>query len=177
MDLKKREHILVLAAVICLGAWAGDRLVLTPLTKLWKQRSQKIADIERSLVKGRGLMARESDLRERWQAMKQNSLPADVSVAENLVLQSLDRWSRESRLGVQSLKPRWTTEEQDHKKIECRASTQGRIEAVARFLYELERDPLALRVEEIELSARDDSGRDLTLDVRFTGLLLTGEKK
>jgi len=177
MDLKKRERVLLFAAVICLGGWTGDRVVLSPLVKLWKQRSQKITEIKRSLNKGRALIARESDLREQWQEMKRHSLPAEVSVAENQVLQSLSRWSQESRLGVTSLKPRWTQEGQDHMKMECRAATQGRIEAVARFLYDLERDPLALRVEQIEMAARDDNGRDLTLDVRFTGLLLTGEKQ
>jgi len=177
MDLKTRERMLLFAAVICLGVWAGDKLIRSPLANLWKQHSQKIAEIKRFLMKGRALIAREDSLRERWQEMKRHSLPVEVSVAENRVLQSLSHWSQESRIGATSVKPRWTHEEQDHMKMECRAGTQGSIGAVARFLYELERDPLALRVEEIEIAARDDNGRDLTLDVRFTGLLLTGDKQ
>jgi hypothetical protein len=177
MDLKQRERLLLVAVVICLGAWIGDKLVLSPLVKLWKQRSQKIVEVKRSLDKGHTLLARESSLREQWKEMKRLSLPAEVSVAEYRVLESQSRWSQQSRLSVTSLKPRWTQDEPDHKKMDCRAATQGRIEAVTRFLYELERDPLALRVEEIKMAARDDSGRDLTLDVRYTGLLLTGEKQ
>jgi len=177
MDPKKRERLLLFAVVICIGAWAGDRLLMSPMVRLWKQRSQKIAEIERSLTKGRALVEREDGLREQWQEMKQRSLPQEVSVAEDQVLQSLSQWSQVSRLGVTSFKPRWIQGEEDNMKIECRAATQGSIGSVARFLYELERGSLALRVENMEIASRDDTGRDLTLDVRFTGLSLTGKKQ
>jgi len=177
MDFRKREHLLVLAALICLGAWAGDKLVRAPMQKTWNKWDQRITETGKSLAKGHVMVDREDDIRKQWSEMKRRGLPADQSVAENSVLQSLSRWSQQGRLGVTSIKPRWSQDEEDHMKIECRAATQGNVGAVARFLYELERDPLALRVETVEITGRDDSGRDLTLDVQYTGLLLTDKTR
>ena len=100
MDLKKRERLMALVAVICLGAWMGDHLVLSPFRAAWTKRSQQIVELEKSLARGRALVARETYIREQWQEMKRRGLPTDVSVAENQVLQSLSRWSQQSRLGV-----------------------------------------------------------------------------
>ena len=61
--------------------------------------------------------------------------------------------------------------------LECRADAFGSIQSLARFLYELERDPLALKVDELEITARDSEGQQLSLSVRFSGLLLTANPR
>lgn len=176
MDARKRQRLLTVLALVCFGALAGDKLVFSPLLKLYKKRSERIADLEQKLTEGRALVDREEMMKARWEDMKQESLPTAQSVAENEVLQSMSRWSRDSRLGIDSRKPRWVEDEEDHKKLEFRVTAQGSMASVARFLYEIDRDPLALSVEDVDIVARDDGGRNLTLSVRFTGLLLTGEE-
>ena len=175
MESNQRRRILAVAAIVCVAAVAGDRLVLSPLQNLWTARSERIVELEKSLSKGRLLVDREQAMKERWQDMKQRSLPADMSVAEDQMLKSVGRWTRDSRLGVTSLKPRWTDDEEDFKKLEFRAAAQGDMESIARFVYELETDPLPLKVEDIEIAARDESGSALALAVRFTGLVLVDE--
>ncbi|KPL10960.1 hypothetical protein AMJ85_05040 [candidate division BRC1 bacterium SM23_51] len=178
MEIKKRERLLAVLALICFGTLAGDKLILSPLQNLWEARRERIAELEKSLNRGHALIDRDQMIKQRWRQMSQHGLPVEESVAENQVLQSMSRWSQASRLGVSSLKPRWIQEdEEDHKKLECRAAAEGSIGAIAQFLYEIERDPLALRLEEIEIAARDERGSQLTLAVRFTGLLLVGEKQ
>ena len=44
-------------------------------------------------------------------------------------------------------------------------------------MYELEKDSLALKVEELGVTARDAGGQQLALDIRFTGLQLSTEQK
>ncbi len=177
MTLNRRERIVALAAILCLGALTGDRLIMTPLQSFWRARTARVAELRKSLDKGRILVAREAVMRERWQGMKQRSLPADVSVAENQVLKSLSRWAQESSLDVTSRRPRWTEEEEGSKKLEFRVAAQGRMGSIARFLYELETDPLALKVEQLEIAARDESGGALAVDVRFTGLVLMDKEQ
>jgi Tfp pilus assembly protein PilO len=177
MEPNRRKRILVLAAIVCVAAVAGDRLLLSPLQNLWTARSERIAELEKSLSKGRLLVDREQAMKERWQDMKRRSLPADMSVAEDQMLKSVGRWARNSRLGVTSLKPRWTDDEDDFKKLEFRAAAQGGMESIARFLYELETDPLPLKVEDMEIAARDESGSALALAVRFTGLVLADDSE
>ncbi|MCX8036639.1 MAG: GspMb/PilO family protein [Candidatus Sumerlaeia bacterium] len=177
MEFRKRERLLTVMAVIVVGAFLGDRLIVTPLRGLYKNRSERILELKKSLDQGRMLLDREKDIKARWEDMRKQALPTDPSVAENMVLQAMNRWIQSSRLTVTSLKPRWIEAERaEYKTLECRVAAQGNLPALARFLYELERDPLPLRVEEIEVSSRDDRGQVLTVGLRFTGLVLLGGK-
>jgi len=78
---------------------------------------------------------------------------------------------------VTSLKPRWSRKEKVFRKLEFRATAQGGIGSIARFLYELETDPLPLKVEDVVVTARDGRGDVLALGIRFSGLVLTDEKR
>ncbi|MBM3335086.1 hypothetical protein FJY63_10540 [Candidatus Sumerlaeota bacterium] len=176
MALRKREQWLALAALICVGAFAGDRFVASPLASLWKERTKRIAELGQQLSTGSALVEREEAIRNRWDTMKEQALPKDTSVAEKQVLQAMNEWIGTSRLAVSSVRPRWIEEKgQTHKTIECRVVAEGELASVARFMYELERDPMALRLEEVEITSREDRGQKLSLSLRFTGLVLTGE--
>jgi hypothetical protein len=48
---------------------------------------------------------------------------------------------------------------------------------LTRFLYEVERDPLAVRVEAVELAARDNDASQLTLGLQVSGLLLNAPSR
>ena len=56
--------------------------------------------------------------------------------------------------------------------LECRADAAGSLPALTRFLYEAEKDPLALKVEAVEITARDNDGQQLSLALQVSGLLL-----
>jgi Tfp pilus assembly protein PilO len=176
MGFNKREKWLILAAVLCIVILGGDRFILSPMLNLWKTRSARITELEESLNKGSILLDREKTLTQRWQEMKGRSLTNEMSSAENQVLNRVSDWARTSGLNVASLRPRWIDEGEESKKLEFGLSATGSMDSVARFLYELERDPLAIRLEDMELVARDDQGRELTFSARFTGLILTAEK-
>ncbi len=170
MELKNRERLLALTALLCFGLWASDQLIFTPMHNLWIERAEAIAVLEESLSKGLLLIKREDAMKERSQFMRVHDLPDDVAVAENQVLKSVERWVQTSGLQLTSFKPRWIQEDDDYFRLECRAAAMGDIETVAKFLYELERDSLALKVEEIEIASRDDDGSQLSLGVIFSGL-------
>jgi hypothetical protein len=173
MGVRKREWFLAMIAVVCVGAFLGDRLVVKPLRTLWKERSTRIVKLRSNLERAALLIEREDTLRGEWQKMVEASLPADESATEERVLEAMSRWVETSGLGAPSLKPRWSkSEDKTYKTIGCRAQVEGTLSAFSRFLFELERDTLPVRVEEVEISSRDDSGRRLTLAVRFTGLVL-----
>ncbi|MFB3788375.1 MAG: hypothetical protein ACE15F_18605 [bacterium] len=172
MNNASRQRLLTLIAMICAGALIGDRLVITPLTNLWRERSEKIAALEKDLARGRLLLDRETDLTQRWETIRRTSLPQDKSLAENQVLKSWDRWVKESGITPTTFKPQWKQEEEDYQTFGCRAVAQGHLAGITRFLYELERDPLAVRLESLEITSNDDKGERLTLGVYFSGLRL-----
>ena len=115
------------------------------------------------------------DLTRRWNDTNERSLTSEMSVAENRIMNSVSDWAGKSGLEVSSLKPRRMFGEKEFKKLEFRLAATGDMESVTRFLFELETDPLSLKLEDLDITARDNEGRDLALTVRFTGLILVKE--
>ena len=172
MGYRSHEKILLVVAALCVGALVGDRLVLTPLLGLWSERSDRIIRLRQDLAKADALLERSDSTRGRWNEMQAASLPADAAVVESIILNAISDWSRGSGLTVTSVKPRWGDEQDETSMIDCRVGARGQMREFARFLYDIETGPLALRTEEIKVSSREETGRNLTLNVRFTGLHL-----
>jgi hypothetical protein len=117
------------------------------------------------------LVGREDALTQRWREMRILGRSRETAVTENEVLSAVNRWALAGMLGVTSLKPRWVDEEHC-RKFEIQVSGTGSLASITRFLYELECDPQPLKVEDVEIGARDNLGQVLTCDVRFTRLVL-----
>jgi hypothetical protein len=171
MNLNRRQQLLGLAAITVLALLAGDRLLYSPLSRSWKARTLQVAELKKSVTRGTQLLERESSLRAKWSAMRTNMLSGEASAAENQMLKAFDRWSQESRVGVSSIRPQKRTVD-DFDTMECRVEAFGSLPAICRFLYEIENDPLGIRVEAVELSARDTGGEQLTLGLQVSGLTL-----
>jgi Tfp pilus assembly protein PilO len=176
MQLKNRQHLLAIIAIIAVTLLAGDKFVLSPLIAGWKQRAARVVELRKSVNQGSLLLAREQSIRDRWDQMRTNMLPNNVSVAENEVLRAFERWSQQSRLSVTSIKPQWKRTADDYMTLECRADAFGSLEALTRFLYDVERDSLALKVEAVEITTRDNEGQQLSLALQVSGLLLSPQE-
>lgn len=172
MKIESRQQMLAVVAIAAVALLASDKLVFTPLAHAWKTRAARIAELRQSLNQGALLLEREQAIRARWEGMKTNTLPPNVSAAENEVLKAFERWSREARISVTSIKPQWKRNGDEYLTLECRADAFGSLSALTRFLYEVEKDPLALKVEAVEIAARDNDGQQLSLGLHVSGLLL-----
>jgi hypothetical protein len=171
MNLTRRQQLLGLLAILVLALLAGDRLLYSPLSRSWKARALRVAELKKSVTQGTQLLDREVSLRAKWDNMRTNTLSGDASAAENQLLKAFDRWSQESRVGISSIRPQKRTAE-DFETMECRVEAFGSLPALSRFLYEIENDPLGLKVEVVEVSARDTGGESLTLGLQVSGLYL-----
>ncbi len=178
MKILNREKLLILVAIAVVGVFAGDWLVFTPLVGLWKKRTDRITELTKQYNQGLLLLQREQALTNSWEHIRTNALPANTAAGESLVLQAVDRWAQASRMTLTSLKPQWrqAAKEATYSTLDCEVDGSGDIQALARFVYELEKDPMALKVEDLKISARDDNGQKLALSVRFSGLRLNLDK-
>jgi Tfp pilus assembly protein PilO len=176
MKINSRQQLLAALAVIAVALLGGDKLVWSPLTASWKKRATRIADLRKEVSQGEQLLERESTLRSRWQVMATNTLPANASAAQDTMLKAFERWSQASRISLTSIRPQWKRTDDDYMTLECRADAQGNLQALTRFLYEVEKDPLALKVESIEITARDNDGQQLGLALQVSGLLLNPQE-
>jgi len=176
MNITRRQQSLGLLAIVVVTLLAGDRLLYSPLSRTWKARAARIGELKHSVAQGTQLLERESSLRARWSGMRTNALSGEESAAGNQMLKAFDRWSQESRVGISSIKPQKRTTDEGET-MECRVEAFGSLGALSRFLYEIERDPLGVKVEVVEIAARDTSGEQLTLGLQVSGLYLNSSAR
>jgi hypothetical protein len=119
------------------------------------------------------MINREHLTRAAWNDMRRNTLPANASQAERSVLEAFDQWSRHSGVTVNSIRPQWKRgETEQYSLLECRIDAAGDLDTLTKFLYAVEHSEMALRIESVELTARDNDGRQLALGLSVTGLRL-----
>jgi hypothetical protein len=176
-DPKNRQHLLLLATVVIVGIFLADRIVLTPMIKAWKARSARLVELKRNVNEGEALLQRSNSLQSRCTEMRTNALPVDAPVAESQMLRAFDNWSRQAGVSVSSIRPQWKRANDDYVTLECRADVAGDIGDVTRFLYEIERDPLGVKVDSAALATRDSDGAQITLTLQVSGLQLIPSKQ
>jgi hypothetical protein len=174
MNISNRQQLLGIVAIAAVALFAGDKLVFSPLVKSWKARAAQIAELKKSVSQGTMLRDREKSIRSRWDLMRTNALSGNLFLAEDQVLKAFDRWSRASGVGISSIhpQPQGKRNANDFVTLECRADAFGNLATLTRFLYEVEKDPLAVKVDLLEITTRDNDGRQLTLGLQVSGLLL-----
>ncbi len=176
MNLTRRQQILAIVAIALVGLYVADQLVFTPLTRSWKARAERLVKLREQVHDGTEMLKREAALREQWDRMRTNTLMGAKSAAEGQMLQAFERWSKEGGVSVSSIRPQWRETHEDYKTIECRADIGGSLAAITRFLYLVERDPLGVKVDSLELTTRNLDGTQLALVVQVSGLLLNPPK-
>ena len=177
MPIKDRQKLLVVAAMVVVALFAGDKLVLSPLTGAWKARANAMTELRKKLEAGNRLLQREGGLRNRWAHMQQRALTNNNSAAEQQLYRAIDRWAREARVSIAAITPQWKRDSDDYMTYECRIDAAGDVGRLSRFLHDVEREPLALRLEAVELSARDKEGQQLSLGLQLSGLVLNPPSK
>ena len=189
MNLNKRQQRLAIIAIAAVGLFVADKLVRAPLTQSWKARADRIAKLKGMVSDGTILTEakRAQDIRRQWDRMHTNSLAwqaiqtkpfaAAKPEAESQMLKAFESWAQAGGVSVSSVRPQWKEAEDDYRTLECRADVAGTLQAIAHFLYQVERDPLGVKVDSLELTTRNPEGSQLALVVQVSGLLLNPSKK
>jgi hypothetical protein len=176
MTIHNRQQLLAVIAIAAIALLAADRLVLAPLLASWDQRSSRLQELKQSVSQGQQLLQRRDTIHTRWNRMQTHALPSQTSLAEDLLLKAFDRWAQDSGASIGSIRPQRKTGDPAFTLLECRADASGNLGNLARFLYELEKDPLALKVDLLEMTANDNNGQLLTLTLQVSGLILTSQE-
>jgi len=171
-NLKNRQRLLVVLAGLAVALLAGDRFLFRPLTSVWKKRSEEITKLRDACARGAQLLKREDAIQSWWEARRPYVLTNDASAAQAQLCGAIDRWAQESRVTITSVKPQYRRIDNDAAVMECRVDSAGDLGTLTRFLYNLESDPQAIRIQDLNLTARDDSGQQITLALQLSGLIL-----
>ena len=177
MRIENRQQLLVIAALVVVGLFAADRLILTPLTHLWSNRSREIAGLRTRIAEGNSLIRRSQAIRGRWDEMRANTLTNNPSLAQEQVLKAFVNWAQESGVSLNGISPQWKNDSDSYKTLACRVDASGTLWTLSRFLYDIEKGPMALKLESLELGSHDNGGQQLTLGLQVSGLVLTPENR
>ncbi|HZR16069.1 MAG TPA: hypothetical protein VFE51_01975 [Verrucomicrobiae bacterium] len=177
MQIKDRQKLLVLVTVAAVALFAADQFVRAPLVSAWSARAARIAALRSQVGRGRMLLQRERGIRNHWADMQGKALTNNLSAAEQQVFHAIDAWAQDTGVLVNAVTPQWKHESDDYVTYECRVDASGDISRLSRFLYRAEREPLALKLEAVELSARDKEGQQLSLALQLNGLVLNPPSK
>jgi hypothetical protein len=175
MKIENRQQLLMALAVAAVVLFAADQVVIEPMIGWWKTRAKTVAELRSQVTNGRRLIQREAGLRARWSQMRTNTLPDNPSLAEQQTLKAFDSWARESGADVTGITPQWNNDSPDYLTLNCRLEAAGDLGTLSRFVYNIEKDPLAFKLESVELSAHDNTGQQLTLDLQISGLVLVSQ--
>lgn len=173
MQIKNRQQLLVVIAVSAIALFAGDKIIFSPLMGLWDGRQKEIAGLRAKIGQGKQLLSVELPIRAHWRDLLQRSLTNDTSAAEQRVLQALNQWAQDSGAIITGINPQWKFDSDEYCTYECHVDATGDINRLNRFLFAAEREPLALRFQSAEFTARDKEGNQLALVLQFSALMLT----
>jgi Tfp pilus assembly protein PilO len=172
MKIENRQKFLVILAIVAAGLYVGVNFIFTPLQDWWKARSTQIATLREQVKQGNYQIKYEANTRGRWSEMRSNALPADTSLAEQQVFTSLDDWSRSTGVEVASLMPQWKADSTNYMTLTCHVEASGDIGSLTRFIYDMEKGPMPIRLDSIEMGSHDNTGQQLTLSLDLDGLAL-----
>ena len=173
MNIQNRQKPLVIVAAVALALLVGDSVIRKPLVESWKSRRDRIVKLRHDVDMDTRLLNQRTSITARWNKMQTNALPADKSEAESKVLNALETWTRESDIRIDRRQPQWR-EEEDSTIFELSIDATGGIVSIRNFLFAMERDlpKLALRIEQLDVSRRDNNGQQIALAMQLTGLVL-----
>jgi Tfp pilus assembly protein PilO len=104
--------------------------------------------------------------------MRANALPANTSQAAQQVINALDNWSSASGAEVTSIMPQWKNDSTNYMTFNCHVQASGTMGTLSQFIYQIEKGPMALKLDSVQLDSHDDAGQKLTLDLQISGLAL-----
>jgi len=173
METKNREKLLLMATGVAVALWLLNLLVISPLIDSWHSRSDEIDKLKKNIADGAGLVRRASTIRNRWDFMRANALNSNPTMAERQLFTAFDRWAKSGGVAQGSFRPQLEDSDTNYTTVDCRSDVSGSIKNVSDFLHAMSKDPLANKLDSFVLTAKDDNGRQLTLDLNMSGLVLT----
>jgi hypothetical protein len=174
METKNREKLLLIGTGAVAALWVLNLIVVSPLTDSWHSRSAEIAKLKEEIANGASLTRRGETIRDRWDDMRANALANNPTAAERQLFNAFDRWVSAGGVSEGSFHPQPQEGDSNFTTVDCRSDVSGNLSSITDFLRAMSKDPLANKVDSFELTSKDDNGRQLTLGLSLSGLILTG---
>jgi hypothetical protein len=173
MKIENRQKFLLIVTIVVVALWLGNMVIFEPVGKWWSSRSKSISQLHKDLTHGKALILNQSGIHSQWDEMRTNTLSANTSLAEQQLLNAMDNWSQESGATItgETLQP--GSDSTNYVTLNCTVEASGDLGTLSRFVYDIEKGPLGLKLDKVEFSTHDNFGQQLTLGLQVSGVALT----
>jgi hypothetical protein len=175
--LSRREKWIARATGAAIGLFVLDYVALSPLMARRADLADRVARAEGEVRIAEQTVDRGKVMSQRWQEMTAAGLGADASAAEAQALHALRDWAQDAGLSLTSLKPERTERVKQFNQITIRATGQGNLRSVGRFLYHIQAGDIPVRVTDFQIAARKEGTDDLTLQLGVSTIALAPPEK
>lgn len=178
IKIQNRQKFLLVITISILAIFIADSVIYEPLKQNWHDRAKRIADLKAKVDEDNRLLKRKTQILAHWEHMKNNVLPPNSSQAGSAILKAKDRWVEKSGVGMEDFSPQLKQDSDPNSSSdvittwECRSDASGNMRSLLNFLWAIESDPMGVQLEDIEISAKDNSGEELTLGLTLSALVL-----
>lgn len=176
MGLSKRERIIFIVTLICVGILIVNEFVINRVYGDLVRLGEDRATLETEVEDARNLVGRRQTLENAWEALLDNGM-RDADTAGAVVRASLRDWADSSGLSLDSQQPEHSSADQGLKELRYTLAGQGTLDAVAHFLYLIETSPVPVKINSLSLGSREDDGSLIRLQMYLSILYVDEESQ
>jgi hypothetical protein len=159
----KRERYIAIVTVAVVAIWGLDRFIVSPLFTRQQDLSARIRKASDENDKAtRVIRQARIDSRD-WRDIAGTKLQPDASTAESQVLHRMTTWAQESRLDLTALRPDRSDQEKGLNKISFRATANGNMSQISRFLWHVQTSDIPIRITDYQITTRKEGTDELAL--------------
>lgn len=176
MGLSKRERIILIASIACVGLFVAVKFVVDPVQakrdKLESQRQQLLGDLNEAEL----LIGNHVRMRRKWNEMLSDGLRNDTE-AESRILTALGEWSGAANMALSSIRPERVSSNRGLQEMIFTVAGKGSLESVARFLWQIETAVLPVKIKDMQLGSSSEAGDSMSLQLHLSALYLGAQTK
>ncbi|MHC4355742.1 MAG: hypothetical protein ACYS0H_23835 [Planctomycetota bacterium] len=175
MGLSKRERIILIAAIACVGLFVAVKFVIDPVQarrdELESQRQQLLGDLNEAEL----LVGNHGRMQKKWDAMLSDGLQSETE-AESRILDALQEWSGAANMALSSIRPERISSDRGLQEMIFTVAGRGTLESVARFLWQIETAALPVKIKDMQLGSGSEAGDSMSLQLHLSALYLGAQK-
>jgi Tfp pilus assembly protein PilO len=176
MVLSKRERIILIVTLACVGLLIVNSFIIEPvqtrLTDMEAQRTQLLGELEEADL----LLDNQRRMQAKWKELMSEGL-RNASEVEGRVSSALTEWSNRAGLSLSSIKPDRGVSEKGLQEMIFTVAGKGSLDAVAQFLWQIETASLPVKIKDMQIGSSSDAGESMSLQLHLSALYLGAPKK
>ncbi|MBI4430412.1 MAG: hypothetical protein HY587_01700 [Candidatus Omnitrophica bacterium] len=148
----KREKTILFAAMAAVAFWISDQYVMGPILKSFKGMDQEVKDLKVSIRRSVHLLSQKEKMMKEIEQISEFSHPSRSPEEETLaLLKHIEELANKASVNLLYVKPAGSNPSETVQKYYMTLESEGQMQRLVQFFYEIESSKLLLRVEKYTL--------------------------